>query len=401
MRFDYTTVPERQGKDAIAVDIPSLNGFSLAEVIHSGFDRIPMWVADMNFIVPDCITGKMAERLSHPSFGYYMVRDEYYQAVKDWHNNRHSVKDLSKEQIGYENGLLGGLVSSLKVLLPDGGKVLLHSPTYIGFTHVLKDNRYEIVSSELVRDSEGVWRMDLQDMEEKIRDQKIRVAVFCSPHNPSGRVWTREELEAVSALFEQYGVTVISDEIWSDLILFGNRHIPFAEVSEYARENTVELYAPSKTFNLAGLVGSYHIIYNEKLRNQIEAYETSTSYNHMNVLSMYALMGAYSEEGAAWVNGLIKVLEENVSFALNQLEKVDGVSVSKPEGTYMLFLDCKAWCEKHQVNLDQLLKKGMEVGVLWQDGRPFGGSHTIRMNLASPTHRIEEAFRRLDSYVWN
>lgn len=399
MKFDYKTVPDRKGKDAIAVDIPELNGFHLEDVIRPEFDRIPMWVADMNFVVPSCITDKVAERLRHPSFGYYSIREEYYSAVQNWHRNRHGITYLRKEQIGYENGLLGGLVSSLKVLLPEGGKVLLHSPAYIGFTHVLRDNRFEIVRSELRPDPDGLWRMDLADMERKIRENGIKAAVFCSPHNPTGRVWSREELEAAAALFEQYGVTVIADEIWSDLILPGSRHIPFASVSGYARENTVELYATSKTFNLAGLVGAYHIIYNEELRKKIETFEAATSYNHMSVLTMYALLGAYSDEGAAWVDGLLEVLQENTDLALRALTEA-GITVSRPEGTYMLFLDCREFCEKKGISLSELLKAGMEVGVLWQDGRPFGGKHTIRMNLASPTERIEEAFRRLKQYVF-
>lgn len=400
MTFDYETVPDRIGKDAIAVDYPVLNGFLLEKVIRPGFDRIPMWVADMNYMVPSCITDKIAERLAHPSFGYFSVRDEYYQAIMDWHRLQNGVVDLGKGQIGYENGLLGGLVSTMKVLLPEGGKVLLHSPAYIGFTHVLKDNGYEIIHSGLVKNAGGIWRMDFDDMETKIREHNIKVAVFCSPHNPSGRVWTLPEMEKAASLFEKYGVKIISDEIWSDLILFGNKHIPFSSVSDYAHENTVELYAPSKTFNLAGLVGSYHIIYNEKLRNRIEAFEGATSYNHMNVLSMYALIGAYSEEGRLWVEGLIRELEGNIEFAMEKLQGIDGLSVSKPEGTYMMFLDFEGYCMSRDMKLDDLIKKGMEVGVLWQDGRPFGGEYTIRLNLASPKHRIEEAFGRLQNYVF-
>lgn len=400
MRFDFETQPERKGKDAIAVDTPVLNGYAVDKTIKEGFDRIPMWVADMNFVVPECVTGKIGERLSHPSFGYYLIRDAYYDSIIGWHRERNGVADLKKEEIGYENGLLGGLVSALKVLLPEGGKVLMHTPAYIGFTRVLEDNQYRIVGSELKQDAEGIWRMDLADMEEKIKREQIRAAVFCSPHNPTGRVWNREELEEAAALFEKYNVTVISDEIWSDLILSGHRHIPFASISDYARENTIELYAPSKTFNLAGLIGAYHIIYNKELRKKIETYEAATSYNHMNVLSMYALMGAYSEEGAAWVDELVQVLEGNIDLALSCLKAVKGIRVQKPEGTYMLFLDCEEYCTINGITLDALLKKGMEVGVLWQDGRPFGGSHTIRLNLASPRFRIEEAFQRLQAHVF-
>ena len=393
--FDFTTVPDRKGKDAIAVDTPSLNGFQVNEILKPGYDIIPMWVADMNFIVPSCITERVAERLAHPSFGYYGVRDAYYEGIRFWHQTRHGITDITKEEIGYENGLLGGLISSLRSLLPSGGKVLLHTPAYVGFTHVLKANQFQIVPSALKMDEEGIWRMDFADMEAKIRDEQIRVAVFCSPQNPTGRVWRREELESAAALFEKYGVTVISDEIWSDLILFGNTHIPFASVSDYAHANTVELYAPTKTFNLAGMVGSYHVIYEPDLRKKIEAYESATSYNHMNVLSMYALMGAYTREGADWVDGLIPVIEENVRLTMEFLKTVPGIDAAQPEGTYMLFLDCEAYCRQQGLTPDELMKKGMEVGVLWQDGRPFGGTHTIRLNLASPTHRIREALRRL------
>lgn len=400
MKFDYTTQPDRKGKDAIAVDIPVLNGFRVEKTVLPEYDLIPMWVADMNYVVPSCITDRVSERLSHPSFGYYSIRDEYYQAIIGWHKQRHGTADITKEAVGYENGLLGGLVSTLKTVLPDGGKVLLHTPAYIGFTHVLNDNHFGIAESRLFKDSEGIWRMDFEDMERKIREQRIRAAVFCSPHNPSGRVWNRQELETAARLFEKYGVTVISDEIWSDLVLPGNTHIPFSAVSEYAHENTVELYAPSKTFNLAGMVGAYHVIYNPALRKRVEEHENATSYNHMNVLSMYALIGAYSSEGAEWVDGLLKVIGENTELALSSLRKVPGISVSKPEGTYMLFADCQEYCESRGITLDELLKKGMEYGILWQDGRPFGGSHTIRMNLASPAHRIIEAFRRLLSYVF-
>ncbi len=400
MKYDFTTVPDRKGKDAIAVDIPSLNGFEIDKILKAGFDRIPMWVADMNFVVPACITDKVSGRLAHPSFGYFSIRDEYYDSIINWHKSRHGITDITKEQIGYENGLLGGVVSAMKVLLPEGGKVLLHTPAYIGFTHVLKDNHYEIIGSELIKDTNGVWRMDFEDMEKKICEEQIKVGVFCSPHNPSGRVWSREELETAAALFEKYGVTVISDEIWSDLVLFGNEHIPFASVSPYAHEHTIELYAPSKTFNLAGLIGSYHVIYNPELKRKIETYENETSYNHLNVLSMYALIGAYSEEGSEWVDELVDVLSENVNYALSQLSRITGVSVEKPEGTYMLFLDCEGYCKEKGITLDDLLKKGMEVGVLWQDGRPFGGEYTIRLNLASPKSRIEEAFNRLNEFVW-
>ena len=172
-------------------------------------------------------------------------------------------------------------------------------------------------------------------------------------------------------------------------------------VNEDARNRTVALYAPSKTFNLAGLVGSYHIIYNKYLRDRIQAKGSKSHYNEMNLLSMHALLGAYQPEGYEWVDELCQVLSGTVSFACDFIrEHFPEIKVAKPEGTYMLFLDCSQWCHSHEKTLDQLLKTGWDVGGAWQDGRPFHGPCHIRMNLALPLSRVQEAFERLDRYVF-
>ena len=203
-------------------------------------------------------------------------------------------------------------------------------------------------------------------------------------------------------LFRKYDVYVISDEIWSDLILEGHRHIPTQMISEDARQRTVALYAPSKTFNLAGLVGSYHIVYNPWLRDRMERTGAATHYNSMNVLSMHALIGAYQPEGHVWVDELCRVLTENVRFACGYIrEHFSGVELAEPEGTYMLFLDCSGWCREHGRTLEELEAAGIQVGVIWQDGRPFYGPCSIRMNLALPRSQVEEAFHRLDQYVFS
>ncbi|MGI6255960.1 MAG: aminotransferase class I/II-fold pyridoxal phosphate-dependent enzyme, partial [Acutalibacter sp.] len=223
----------------------------------------------------------------------------------------------------------------------------------------------------------------------------------CSPHNPCGRVWERWELEKAAELFKKYDVMVVCDEIWSDLILGDHKHIPFQSISEDAKMRTAAMYAPSKTFNLAGLIGSYHIIYNKALRERILKESSLSHYNSMNVLSMHALVGAYSEEGQQWVDELRQVLTGNVDFACDYIEKhFPGVEVMKPEGTYMLFLDCTKWCEAHGKTIQQVLEAGWEVGVAWQDGRGFHGPCHIRMNLALPLSRVQEAFQRLDTYVF-
>lgn len=395
MKYDFTTLPERKGMDAIAVDNPPGQP-------KEGFDLIPMWVADMNFLACPTIPEAIIERTKHTTYGYFSPRTEYYDSIIRWHRERNGVEGLEPEHIGYANGVLGGVTAAVNVLCSKGDNVLVHSPTYVGFTGTLTNNGYHIVHSPLVLDANGIWRMDFEDMEKKIVENKIHAAIFCSPHNPCGRVWERWEIEKAMELYKKHDVFVISDEIWSDIILSGHKHIPTQSVSEDARMRTVAMYAPSKTFNLAGLVGSYSIIYNSWLRHRIEKESSLCHYNSMNLLSMYALIGAYKDEGYEWVDELRQVITGNVDFACDYIEKhFDGVAVSKPQGTYMLFLDCTGWCQKHGKTMDELERMCWDVGVALQDGRMFHGPHHLRVNLALPLHRVQEAFHRLDKYVFN
>ncbi len=401
MKYDFTSIMDRRGKDAIAVDALGAPGFAPGAP-KEGFDAIPMWVADMNFPTVPTIPEAIIARARHPAYGYFSPTEEYFASIIRWHETRNGVTGLTKECIGYENGVLGGVVSALNIFCSRGDNVLLHSPTYIGFTHSLENNGYNIVHSPLVKDENNVWRMDFEDMEKKIVDNRVHAAVFCSPHNPCGRVWERWELERAMELYKKHDVMVVSDEIWSDIILGGHRHIPTQSVSEDARSRTVAVYAPSKTFNLAGLVGSYHIIYNPVLRDRVEKEASLSHYNSMNVLSMHALLGAYRPEGYEWVDELCQVLTANGDFACDFIaRRFEGVEVSRPQGTYMLFLDCTRWCEAHGKSIEALQRAGWDVGVAWQDGRPFHGPCHIRMNLALPLSRVQEAFRRLDEYVFN
>ncbi len=397
--YDFDTRPERLGKDALALD--SIGAGWAPGAPKDGFSVIPMWVADMNFVCFPGIQEAIAKRLAEPHFGYFIPRDEYYQRILDWQRRRNGIEDLKKEDIGYENGVLGGVISALNTICSRGDNVLLHSPTYIGFTGALGNNGYNMVLSKLRKDKGGVFRMDFEDMERKIVENNIHAMVFCSPHNPCGRVWEKSELEQLSKLCEKHDVTVISDEIWSDIIMPGNRHIPTQSVTDYLHENTVALYAPSKTFNLAGMIGSYHIIYSKRLRDRVDKESSLCHYNSMNVLSMYALIGAYSEEGMAWTDQMCLTIGRNMDLAVKALQGIDGVSVSKAQGTYMLFPDFTRWCEKHSKTMDELEKACWDVGVALQDGREFHGEHSLRINLAIPTRFVEEALDRLERHVFN
>ncbi len=400
MKFDFETLMERKGKDALALD--ALGQGWAPGAPNDGFDPIPMWVADMNFPTVPAVCNAITERVKHPAFGYFDPRKEYFDSIIKWHKERKNVDNLLPEHIGYENGVLGGVISALNTFCSRGDNVLVHSPVYMGFTMSLQNNGYNLIRSSLKPDSDEIWRMDYEDMERKITENNVHAAIFCSPHNPTGRVWEKDEILRAMEIFKKHNVFVVSDEIWSDIIMPGHTHIPTQSVSEDAARRTVALYAPSKTFNLAGLIGAYHIIYNKHLRDRINKESSLSHYNSMNVLSMYALMGAYSDEGKKWVDELCSVLAKNIDFACDYIDShFCGVTVSKPQGTYMVFMDCSEWLKANGLTLDELLKLGWDVGVAWQDGRQHGGTEHIRLNLALPFSRVEEAFFRMDKYVFN
>lgn len=401
MQFDFETILDRHGKDALAVDALGTNPNFTPLPPEPDFDSIPMWVADMSFQTAPAITETLSRRIQHPIFGYFPLSAEYFQAIINWHERRNNVHDLKAEYIGYENGVLGGILSALGVLCSKGDNVLVHSPTYVGFQMVLDNNGYKIIHSPLQLDAHGVWRMDFADMERKIVQNKIHAAIFCSPHNPCGRVWERWEIAQAMELFSKYEVFVISDEIWSDLIFSGKKHIPTQQISDYAREHTAAFYAPSKTFNLAGLVGSYHVIYNRWLRERVEKESSLTHYNTPNVLSMHALIGGYSAAGELWLNELNQVLEKNLSYACEHIQQnYRGVKVCKPEGTYMLFLDCEEYCRAKNISQEEILKLGWAKGVTWHDGNLFNSPYGLRMSLAIPFSQVAEALNRIDKYIF-
>ncbi|MCI9608888.1 MAG: aminotransferase class I/II-fold pyridoxal phosphate-dependent enzyme [Oscillibacter sp.] len=402
MKYDFTSIIDRRGKDALAISgLGQIPDFA-PDPPKEGFDIIPMWVADMNFPTVPTIPQAIIERAKHPAYGYFNPTAEYFNAIIRWHEKRNGVTGLTKECIGYENGVLGGVISALNVFCSKGDRVLLHSPTYIGFTSSLTNNGYNMVHSELAKDRDGIYRMDFADMEKKIVENSIHAAVFCSPHNPCGRVWERWEVEAFMELCKKHDVYVVSDEIWSDILLNGHKHTPTQSVSEDARNRAVAMYAPSKTFNLAGLIGSYHIIYNQRIRDRVEKESSLPHYNDMNVLSMHALIGAYKPEGYEWADELCETLSGNINFACDYIrEHFEGVKVTKPEGTYMLFVDCSEWCGKHGKTIEEVEHAAWAVGVAVQDGRMFHGPCHLRMNLALPLSRVQEAFARLDQYVFH
>ncbi len=403
MKYDFTTILDRGGHDAVAVDaVTDRSNPNAPTPPKPGFDVIPMWIADMSFPLCPAVQKAVADRLQVPHCGYFAPRKEYFDSIIRWQTQRNGAQGLAREHISYENGVLGGLMSAMNVLCSRGDKVLVHSPTYIGFTNTLTNAGLHIIHSPLYKDQDSVWRMDFEDMEKKIVEHSIHTAIFCSPHNPTGRVWDRWEVEKYMDICQKHDVYVVSDEIWSDILRPELSHVPTQSVSPYARERTIALYAPSKTFSLAGLVGAYHIAYNKRLQDRMIKESSLSHYNNINLLSMYALIGAYSAEGEAWSQELRQVIAQNVDHACAYIQdRFPGVEVIKPQGTYMLYLDCTKWCEERGKTIDDVKQAGWDVGIGWQDGRAFHGPCHLRVNLALPLSRLQEALERMDQYVFN
>ena len=397
-KYDFTTIISREGKDALAVEGPAKGAGPKPP--EAPYDFIPMWVADMNFPTAPSIVREIQERAAHPLFGYFLPSDAYYEAIFNW-QKRHGVTGLTRGNIGYQNGVLGGVASLLQVYTRPGEKILMHSPAYIGFTEVLKNLGRNAELSPLKKDADGIWRMDYEDMERRLKEEHIHFVILSSPHNPTGRVWTKEELTQAMEIFRKYDCIVASDEIWSDLVLAGHTHVPTQSVSADAKERTVAFYSPSKGFNLSGLWSSYHIVYNKTIRDRLRGMGESSHYNNLNVLSMHATVGAYSEEGAAWLAELREVIKENVDYVCRFVkEELPGVGVTPPESTYLVFLDCRDYVEKTGRSMDEIINACWRVGVGLQDGRPFFEPCGLRMNLALPLSRIREAMRRLKEEVF-
>lgn len=400
--FDFETWIDCRGHDSMSADRMQNELWELPiGRPKSGFEVIPLWLADMNFATAPAVLETIRKRLEHPVFGYFAPSQEYYEAIRQWQKKNFGVIDLKAEHIGYQNGVLGGVTSALSVLTDRGGPVLVHSPVFSGFLTQLHRNGYNVVLSDLIVDDAGIWRMDFEDMERKIRTHKIHTLLFCSPQNPTGRVWTREELKRLSDLCEKYDVYIISDEIWADFTLFGKQHMPLQSVTPALKERTIAFYSPSKTFNLAGIVGAYHVAYNKRLHDQLKWVSALTHYNDMNVLSMHALIGAYSKEGYLWLKELKEVLEMNISYAYSFFkEHFEGVEMIKPQGTFVLLLDCSQWCQINSVPLDEVLLRGVEHGVIWRDGKAFNVPCGIRMNVGIPFEKMKEVCERLQKYVF-
>lgn len=355
-------------------------------------DIIPMWIADMDFKTCDEITKALQNKLSTGNLGYDTVNG-YYESVVKWMKNRHNV-DINIEDVVYTPGVVTAINFLLKILIKENDKVLVQSPVYHSFFRVLNENKCDVVQSELfIKDNR--YEIDFDEFENKI-STGVKVLILCNPHNPIGRVWTKEELERITEICESYKVFIISDEIHSDLVFKGYKHTSLTTVAPYYKDNIVTLTAPSKTFNLAGLYVSNAIITDEKLRSRYKELFSTTP----NVLGAEALIAAYNK-GETWLEELLEYIESNYNYVLKFVnENVPKIKVIKQEGTFLTWLDCR------ELGLsDEELERFFleEAKLALSTGTAFGkgGSGFMRMNIGCPISTVKEALERLKNAVDN
>ncbi|MDK2945645.1 MalY/PatB family protein [Geotoga petraea] len=366
--------------------------WDLNETIFGKSDVIPMWVADMDFKAPEEVLNALKEVVDHGVFGYPTRTDSYYNAIIRWFGIYHEWK-IEKNWISFSPGVVPGLKIAINALTNPGDKILIQTPVYYPFYEVIKNNERKIVKNEMIYTDSG-YIMDFEDLEDKFKDDKMKLFILCSPHNPVGRVWKKEELKKIADLAEKYGKIVISDEIHADLVYKGFKHIPFQKISEYVKNNTITFTAPSKTFNIAGLETANAIIPNKELKELFEKTKTRYSSDLTNIFGIRGLEAAYNY-GRDWLDELIWYLEENIDFIDEYFKSnIPQIKFFKPEGTYLLWLDMRELGDEETVK-DILINK---AGVGLEEGSIFGegGKGFFRMNIATTRKIIEKALNNMN-----
>lgn len=360
-------------------------------------DVVPMWVADMDFAAAPEIREAMQKRLDHPVYGYTHHSKELKDAIVSWVGRRYHW-DIQSEWLGFSPGVVPALVMSLLSLTTPGDRIVIMTPVYHPFYSSIEENGRVIINHQLDCDENGRYSINFERLEAQI-DNRCKAIMMCNPHNPAGRVWTKEELLEVAKIAERHELYIISDEIHADFVYGGKHHTPMASVSEYAMEHTITAFAPSKTFNVAGLCQSYVVIPNKKLYNAYDA-----TYNAFdlgdNIFGMTALTVAYTK-GEDWLTEMLQYLEANRDFTVEYIrENIPEISVWSPEGTYLLWLDCS----KLNLENDELNQFFLEKAkVKMNPGYRFGAqcSTYMRLNIGCPRAQLQEALARIEKAIKN
>jgi cystathionine beta-lyase len=355
-------------------------------------DVLPLWVADMDFETPDFIREAVQKRAAHPIYGYTFRTDSFSQSIINWMKKRHGW-DVQKEWVSFSPGVVPALNMAVLAFSEPGEKVIVQAPVYFPFFTAVKNHGRELVYNQLI-EKNGRYEMDFDDLEKKA-DDKTRILLLCHPHNPVGRLWSRDELETLTDICVRKNILIVSDEIHSDLMLNGNKHIPLASLSQKAADISLTCIAPSKTFNLAGLSTSALIIPNETHKKTYEKMLDALHIGMGNLFGTISLEAAYNE-GEEWLEELLGYLDKNL-LLLNEFfrTRIPGVKVIQPEATYLVWLDFRCLGLNNKELKEFIIQK---AGIGLNDGPSFGpgGEGFQRINIALPRVILQEALERLE-----
>lgn len=387
MKYDFDKVIERRNTKSVKWD--------LVETMYKDKEVLPMWVADMDFETPREVTEAIMKRAEHGVFGYTLRGEDYDKAVISWMKRRHNW-NIKKEWIKFCPGVVPALNLIVRTYTKPGDEVIIQTPVYHPFSSVIKNNGCQIVKNPLKFENNKYY-MDFEDLKSKIT-KRTRLLILCNPHNPVGRVWTRDELIELGNICLKNNVIVVSDEIHFDIIYKQYKHTVFASINEEFSNNSIICTAPSKTFNLAGLKTSNIIIPNDKLRNLFEITLENNSIGGPNIFGREALIAAYNK-CEEWLDELIDYIDGNLKY-LNEYFKnnIPRIKVIQPEGTYLVWLDCSEFNMTPQ-ELRELFVKKAKIGL--NDGIMFGedGGQFQRINIACPRSILKEGLRRIENAV--
>ncbi|WP_278538259.1 MalY/PatB family protein [Fusobacterium varium] len=360
-------------------------------------DLFPMWIADMDIKTAPEIVQAMKEKVEQEIFGYVYRPDSYYKSAAEWLERRFGYK-ISEKTLIHSPGVVPSLSILVKLMTNEDEKILIQTPVYYPFAETIKDNNRTLVTNELVRDENGYYTMNFDDLEEKLSDEKVTLFILCSPHNPVGRVWKKEELAKVGELCLKYNVRIIADEIWRDIIMPGVVHTPLASISKEIEDITVTCFSPTKTFNIAGLQASFATFPRKEELERFDRELGILDIKRNNPFSLVAFETAYTKCDE-WVNQLNEFLSSNMDYAIDFIKnRIPEVKICKAEGTYLLWLDFSSLGFTKE-ELSEFMKR--EAKVAMDDGYWFGdnGIGYERMNIACPRYMLEEGLTRIEKAV--
>lgn len=359
-------------------------------------DLLPLWVADMDFATPDFVVDALKARLSHPIFGYTIEPADYRPTIIDWSESHHGWK-IKPEWISFIPGIVKGIGFVVNVFTKPGEKVIIQPPVYHPFRMTPEDNGREVVFNPLRLREDGYYDMDFDNLSE-VCDDKCRVLILSNPHNPAGVCWSKETLQRLADFCYEHNIIVISDEIHSDMALFGNRHVPFASVSERAADISITFAAPTKTFNMAGIVSSYAVISNDDLRQRFYGWLKANELDEPTIFAPIATIAAY-QKGEEWRKQMLAYVENNVRFVEDYCrEHIPGVRPLRPQASFLVWLNCRGLGLNHDKLLELFIDK---AHLALNDGEMFGpgGEGFMRLNVGTPRSVLRQALEQLAKAV--